>query len=240
MGRGLRRAARGFAPWPWTAAFARSAPAARAAWLLALAAACGSEPGGAASAPPPATAPAPAVAQAEPGPGSPVVLVAYYTQTGMTRKMAEAVAEGARERAGRVILAPIDSVTAEDLRSADAILLGSPTHWGNMATAMRGFIDSWTELGVSVRDRIGGAFATGGGSAGGKEMVMTSMILAMMNHGMIVVGPLFREGEFEYGNFGAAATTGLASSPSIPPADLDAARALGRRAAETAGRLRRD
>jgi len=237
MGRRPRRVVRG-APGSRTEARGRTAPAARAAWLVALAAACGSGPGTVASTPPPAAAPA--VAQAGPGPAGPVVLVAYYTQTGMTRKMAEAVAEGARERAGRVILAPIDSVTAGDLRSADAILLGSPTHWGNMATAMRGFIDSWTEQGVSVRDRIGGAFATGGGSSGGKEMVMTSMILAMMNHGMIVVGPLFRDGEFEYGNFGAAATTGLASSPSLAPADLDAARALGRRAAETAGRLRRE
>lgn len=165
--------------------------------------------------------------------GTPLVLVTYYTETGMTGRMAEQVAEGARSVAGvRVVLAPIDSVQPADLLAADGIVLGSPTHWANIATPMRSFLDSWPSLGVAPRDRIGGAFATGGGNSGGKEMVVNSLILAMLNHGMIIVGPIFREGDVEYGNFGVAAATGPMSNQTLAAIDLDAALALGRRVAE--------
>lgn len=189
------------------------------------------------------SAPAPPADSLRPEPrdDGPAVLVAFYTQTGTTRRLADAVAAGARGVAGaRVILAPIDSVRPEDLRSADALVLGSPTHWANMATPMRAFIDRWPELGFQGRDRIGAAFATGGGSGGGKEMVVTSMLLAMLNHGMIVVGPIFNEDGFEYGNFGVAATTGPVTDQALAELDLDAGRALGRRVAEVAASIRRN
>ncbi len=175
------------------------------------------------------------------GAAHPFVLVAYWSQTGMTKRLAEAVAEGARGAGAVVRILPIDSVGGAVLDSADAVLLGSPTYWANMASPMKAFIESWPVLGFSGRDRIGGAFATGATGGGGMEMVVTSLLLAMLNHGMIVVGPVFREGDVEFGNFGVAAATGSAASPSIPAASLDAAQALGRRAAEVAAtRPRRD
>lgn len=210
----------------------------RLLWIGLLVTACGDatrSPDAAVTVTPTAALADPAAGTPREGESGPVVLVAFYSETGMTRRLAEAVAEGVREvRGARAILAATDSVEANDLRAADAIVLGSPTHWANMATGMRRFIDSWPATGVSVRDRIGAAFATGGGNSGGKEFVVTSMLLAMLNHGMIVVGPVFRDGDIEYGNFGVAAPTGLTASQSLEPVDLDAARALGRRVAEVA------
>jgi NAD(P)H dehydrogenase (quinone) len=168
------------------------------------------------------------------GTAQPFVLVAYWSQTGMTKRLAEAVAEGALAAGARVRILPVDSIGGAVLDSADAVLLGSPTHWANIATPMKAFIDRWPELGFSARDRIGGAFATGGTGGGGMEEVVTSLLLAMLNHGMIVVGPVFREGDIEFGNFGVAAATGSTASPSIAETSLEAARALGRRATEIA------
>ena len=199
----------------------------------------GAPPAAVAAAAPAAPVQTPDSTRPERAAAGPIVLVAYYTETGMTRRMAVAVAEGARRVAGtNVILASIDSVRPSDLRSADAIVLGSPTHWANMATPMRAFIDSWPGLGLSARDRIGGAFATGGGSGGGKEMVVTSLLLAMLNHGMVVVGPIFEEGGVAYGNFGVAAATGPATDQALADTDLESGRALGRRVAEVAAAFR--
>lgn len=213
--------------------------------LAALAAGCAREPlpgeGSGAAPAVQAGGGAPSAGVAASGSSGANVLVAFFTQTGTTRRLAEAVAEGARGVAGtQVTLAPIDSVLPEMLKAADAVILGSPTHWANMATPMRAFIDSWAGLGFPARDRIGAAFATGGSSGGGKEMVVTSLLLAMLNYGLIVVGPVFNEGGFEFGNFGVAATTGPVAEQAVPETDLEAGRALGRRVAEVAAAIRRD
>lgn len=175
-----------------------------------------------------------AVAAAPQARERPFVLVAYWSMTGQTKRLAEAVAEGALAAGATVRLLPVDSIGGAVLDSADALLLGSPTHWANVATPVKAFIDRWPELGFSPKDRIGGAFATGGTGGGGMENVVTSLLLAMLNHGMIVVGPVFREGDVEFGNFGVAAATGSAANPSIAETSLEAGHALGRRAAEVA------
>ena len=120
------------------------------------------------------------------------VLIAYYTMTGTTQGLARIVAEGADEVDGvNVALKPIGTVTIDDLRDSEGIILGSPTYYGNMAGPMKSFIDS---IGLEhgspfLAGKIGGAFATGGGSAGGKEHVIISLLLAMINTGMMVAGP---------------------------------------------------
>jgi len=61
------------------------------------------------------------------GQGQPTVLIAYYSQSGHTKTMAQAVEEGAKSVAGvRVLLLSIDQVSTKELLEADAILLGSP------------------------------------------------------------------------------------------------------------------
>lgn len=160
------------------------------------------------------------------------VLVVYHSVTGHTRRMAEEVAAGARAVDGvRVTLAATDAIAPDALTAFDAIVVGSPTHWANPTVEIKRFIDAWPYLG----DRIGGAFATGGGDTGGKEHVVVSVLLAMLNHGMIVAGPLYDDGGFRYGTYGASAATGAG-----PPGEreLDDARRLGERVARLALRQR--
>jgi len=70
------------------------------------------------------------------------VLVVYHSMTGNTKAMAEAVAEGARSVPGAVVtLKSVDEVEKADLVEADALLIGSPTWWGTIATPVKQFID---------------------------------------------------------------------------------------------------
>jgi len=164
------------------------------------------------------------------------LLIAYYTMTGTTRSLAQIVAQGANEVEGiNVTLKPIEAVTVEDLRAADGIILGSPTYYANMAGPMKTFIDS---IGLEhdsefLGGKIGGAFATGGGSGGGKEHVIVSLLLAMINTGMMVAGPAYGDGQNGYALPGAAAT-----DPGTPDefsaTEVEDARRLGRRISEIA------
>lgn len=164
------------------------------------------------------------------------VLIAYYTLTGTTQSLAQIVARGANEvERVNVTLKPIEAVTVEDLRNAEGIILGSPTYYANMAGPMKTFIDS---IGLEhdsefLGGKIGGAFATGGGSGGGKEHVIVSLLLAMINTGMMVAGPSYGDGRNGYALPGAAAT-----DPGTPDeftaTEVEDARRLGRRISEIA------
>ena len=157
------------------------------------------------------------------------VLVAYYSQTGLTGKMAQGVTEGAREVEGTVaILKRVEQVTAADLFSADAVVVGSPVYWANMAGPVKAFFDDWQlKFGVfpefKMRDKVGAAFTTGGQVSGGKEVTMLTILAAMLANQMIVVGG--------GGAFGASATT-EGDSPGINAKELENAKALGKRVAK--------
>ena len=159
------------------------------------------------------------------------VLVAYYSRSGNTEKMAEAVAAGARTVEGtHVLLKRVGEVTADELFAADAIIVGSPVYWSNMAGEVKTFFDNWQfKFGVfpdfKMKNKVGAAFATGGQISSGKEVTMLSMLAAMLGNYMIVVSG--------GGVFGASATT-EGDSPGINEQELTNARALGMRVAEVA------
>lgn len=184
------------------------------------------------------TAPAMAL-QTGTSPDTTRVLIVYYTMTGHTLALAEAVAEGARSVPGTaVVLKATDEVEKADLETADALLVGSPTYWGSMAAPVKQFIDDWfLEYKVFMGDRVGGAFATGGGDGGGKELVVASLLIAMLNNGMVVVGPHYSDGQAKFGGFGVGATTGP-DSPGVDEAEMGRARVLGERVATVAQRFR--
>jgi NAD(P)H dehydrogenase (quinone) len=72
------------------------------------------------------------------------VLIAYYSVTGNTEKMAQGVAEGAKTVSGtNVVLKRVGEVTADDLLSSDAVIVGSPVYFGNMAGEVKTFFDNW-------------------------------------------------------------------------------------------------
>jgi NAD(P)H dehydrogenase (quinone) len=154
------------------------------------------------------------------------VLVVYYSVTGNTQKMAEAVIAGAQKVPSvTAFLKTPDKVTAADLKMADVILIGSPTYYGNMAGPVKGFIDDWwLDYKVSLVDKIGAAFSTGGGESGGKEHVIYSLIIAMMNAGMIIAGPVE----------GMLGGTGVTALSPVSENALKEASSLGERAANIA------
>ena len=170
------------------------------------------------------------------------VLVAYYTRTGNTEQMARAVVEGVKRVPGAVVvLKRVEQVTQDDLAQADAIILGSPTYFANLPAAMKEAIDRWNwKWKVDLTDKVGGAFATGGGQMGGKEHVAVSLLLFLLNNRMIVAGPLFEdpEGDDKWGEIAAGAMTGPID-PGVGPAERDSARRLGERVAQVAARFRR-
>lgn len=161
------------------------------------------------------------------------VLIVYYSGTGNTEKMAMAVSEGAKKDSEVVVVTKkVSEVTKEDLLDADGIILGSPTYYANMAGPMKTFIDDWAfKYNVYLRDKVGGAFATGAGRTGGKEHVVSSLLLAMLNDGMIIVGPVYDEGK--YGAFGASALT-ADPKKGISEDEFGDARLLGERVAAVA------
>jgi len=186
------------------------------------------------------------------------VLVAYHSLFGHTERMAEAVAEGARSvPQTQVVLKRVGKVTAEELFAADAIVLGSPVYWSNMAGEVKAFIDDWQfkflpelfstlepgnrnslpwqfKFGVfpefKLRNKVGAAFATGGQISSGKELTMLSILAAMLGNQMIIVSG--------GGAFGASATT-EGESPGIDVQEMTGARELGRRVADVAGAVKR-
>ncbi|TKB53401.1 MAG: flavodoxin family protein [Nitrospira sp.] len=164
------------------------------------------------------------------------VLVTYHSLSGNTERMAEAVADGVKSISGaEAILKRVGKVTADDLFSADAVVVGSPVYWSNMSGEVKTFFDNWQfKFGVfpdfKMKNKIGAAFATGGQVSSGKEVTMLTILAAMLGNQMIVVSG--------GGAFGASATT-EGDSPGIDNKELADAKALGRRVAEVAVMMKR-
>jgi NAD(P)H dehydrogenase (quinone) len=165
------------------------------------------------------------------------VLVTYHSVTGNTEKMAHGVVEGAKGVSGTdIVLKPLGEVSADDLLSSDAVIVGSPVYFGTMSGEVKTFFDNWNlKFGFQIRDlkmrnKVGGAFATGASVSNGKEATMLAIIGAMLLNQMIPVSG--------GGAFGASATTG-ADSPGIDEKELAAARELGKRVTEVAAVVKR-
>lgn len=167
------------------------------------------------------------------------ILIAYYSRTGHTARLADAVAGGARGVAGAdVRLLPVDSVSHDDLAWADALIVGSPVHLANISAPVVEFLDSLPFNG-EMRDKIGAAFVTSGGISAGEETVQLAILRAMMVYNMIIVGgPDWTE------PFGASAVTmeppfaDTAATASIDSIFVVKGSKLGARVAEVARLLR--
>jgi NAD(P)H dehydrogenase (quinone) len=159
------------------------------------------------------------------------VLVTYHSETGNTEKMAQGVAEGAKTVAGtNVVLKKVSEVTAEDLLSATAVIVGSPIYFANVSGEVKTFLDNWRLKfgimpGFKMRNKVGAAFVTGASPSSGKETTILAIMQAMLINQMIAVSG--------GGGFGASATTGP-DSPGIDEKEMTTARDLGKRVAEVA------
>ena len=122
------------------------------------------------------------------------VLIIYTTSTGNTKKMAEAVANGARSVEGaEVVLKEATEATQDDARSSDAIIMGSPMRHRTADARVKKFIEDVCEqlwLSDEMVGKVGGVFTVGGGygdMGAGCELAQLGMLGAFAACGMIIV-----------------------------------------------------
>ncbi len=149
-----------------------------------------------------------------------IVRVIFYSMYGHIYRMAEAVAQGAREVQGtevellqvaelipdaaleqsgakkaRQAFAHISVAKPDDLAGADAIIFGTPTRFGNMCAQMRNFLDQTGGLWVqnTLVGKVGSVFTSSGTQHGGQETTITSFHTTLLHLGMIIVGLPYSE-----------------------------------------------
>ncbi len=145
----------------------------------------------------------------------PYVLVLYYSRTGSTRKLAQVIGRGVEQIEGieaRIRTVPAVSTTVEatepeipeegelyctedDLKNCAGLALGSPTRFGNMAAALKYFIDGTasTWLSGELIGKPAGVFTSTHSLHGGQESTLLSMITPLLHHGMVIAGVPYSE-----------------------------------------------
>lgn len=156
------------------------------------------------------------------------VLVLYFSRSGNTRKLAEAVLAGVGSVDGvQGILRDTAEVTKEDFLNSQGLIAGSPVYFGGMSSELKKVFDGFVTVRQKMGDKIGAAFSTSGDLSGGKETTMLSIIQALLIYGMIIVGdPLDATGHYGVSCTGAPDVT-----------TLENARKLGKRVAGLAKKL---
>jgi NAD(P)H dehydrogenase (quinone) len=156
------------------------------------------------------------------------VLVLYYSKGGNTRKLAEAIAEGAGQVDGvEVVLRHTRDVTRDEFAAADGLIVGSPVYFGTMAAQLKRVLDDFVGVRRKMESKVGAAFSTAGDASGGKETTIMSIIQALLIYGMIIVGdPMSATGHY-----------GTACVQAPDSAALENGQKLGRRVAELVRQL---
>ena len=156
------------------------------------------------------------------------VLVLYFSKGGNTRRLAAAIADGARSVDGTtVVLKNTDEVSKEDFLAADGLIAGSPVYFGSPAAPLKAVFDEFVGIRRKMQNKVGAAFATAGDPTGGKETTMLAILQAFLIYGMVIVGdPLSATGH--YG-------TACVGAPDVKAIDNGAK--LGRRVAEMARKI---
>jgi NAD(P)H dehydrogenase (quinone) len=200
------------------------------------------------------------------------VSIVFYSMYGHIYQMAEAVARGAREiphtqvtlyqvpelvpadileksgaKAARQKFANVPYIKPDDLPSADAIIFGTPTRFGNMAGQMRNFLDQTGALWMqgSLIGKVGSVFASTASQHGGQETTITSFHTTLLHLGMIIVGVPYAEqrllnlAEVSGGTpYGATTIAGGDGSRQPSENELGIAHYQGRHVARVAAQLK--
>lgn len=194
----------------------------------------------------------------------PEILVLYYSRHGAVQQLARQIARGVESVAGcRARLRTVPRVTTEidapgkpvpdegapyatlqDLTDCAGLALGSPTHFGNMAAALKHFLDGTSGLWMqgALIGKPAAVFTSTASLHGGQESTLLSMMMPLLHHGMIVLGLPYsnpelvstRSGGTPYGVTHFAGATG---EEPFTEEERKLAFALGRRLAETALKL---
>lgn len=190
------------------------------------------------------------------------VLVLYYSQSGSTAEMARTIARGIEEVNGmqaRLRTVPAVSSVCEasaplvpesgapyaelqDLQECSGLILGSPTHFGNMAASLKHFIDGTGSLWMSgaMIDKPAAVFTSTASMHGGQESTLLSMLLPLMHHGMVIMGLPYSEAALHKTSTGGTPYGASRLNSGNAPLDDDEKAlclALGRRVAQAAQKL---
>ena len=193
-----------------------------------------------------------------------IILVLFYSRHGSTRKLAEMIAQGIESVPGcdaRLRTVPTVSTVTEatqpavptdgapyveldDLRECAAVAVGSPTRFGNMASAMKYFWDGTSAewLSGTLAGKPACVFTSTGSLHGGQESTLLSMMIPLMHHGLMILGLPYTHPELMTtasggSPYGASHWSGLDGKKPITEDEKRLAVALGRRLAETAVKL---
>ena len=195
------------------------------------------------------------------------VLIAFYSRTGSTEALANAIAEGARSEGAEVTLrrarevvsreimqkahgwaeaadamnAKYEAPTEADAENADAIIFGTATRFGNVSSELKAYMDSLGGLWFQgkLNGKVGSGFTSTSSTHGGNESTIISMYHPMAHLGLIIVPLGYADpAMFKAGTpYGASSVSGQNSQP--PTADdLEVARYQGRRVAQVARALK--
>lgn len=189
------------------------------------------------------------------------VLVLYYSHRGSVRALAEQVVRGIHQvpgvaarvrtvpRVSTVCEAVEDDIPADgppyaearDLDECIGLVLGSPTRFGNMAAAMKYFVDglagSWVN--GALEGKPAGVFTSSSSLHGGQESTLLSMMLPLLHHGALIVGVPYSESDLDTTSsggtpYGASHVAGQDGNPRLTAEEERIAMALGRRVARIA------
>lgn len=166
------------------------------------------------------------------------LLVVVASASGRTRRMADALADGAREAGAKVLMRAPEDTQDADLLDADVIVLGSGVHMGGIASSMVTLFERVAPLwlGGRLRGKLGAAFVSAGeGERGGGELALLALLAWLAENGILLVPmhnrePGFRDAGCHWGPLARTNPKGGEAGPT--EAQLDACRAHGRHVAE--------
>jgi NAD(P)H dehydrogenase (quinone) len=195
------------------------------------------------------------------------ILILYYSRYGSTARLAEHIARGVNKQSNcrarlrtvppvatetKTALPPVPDkgapyVSLTDLSECDGLILGSPTRFGNMAAALKYFLDGTASdwISGSLAGKPGAVFTSTSSMHGGQESTLLSMMLPLLHHGMLLVGVPFTEQALVRSNTGGtpygASHLARDQKDSVPSEDeIEIAQVLGQRVASIAYKLGRD
>ncbi len=192
------------------------------------------------------------------------ILIVYYSLHGNTAAMARQIARGAgRVEGAEAVVRTVPRVSdgsledpgpvpesgppyvnAGDLKDCAALILGSPTRFGNMAAAMKYFLDGTGSEWFSgvLTGKPAAVFTSTASLHGGQESTLLSMMLPLLHHGMLLLGLPYSEPGLNQTTaggtpYGPSHWAGVNSDRAIDEVEAELCRALGRRVAEVAVKL---
>jgi len=191
------------------------------------------------------------------------ILVLYYSAHGSVRDMAQLVARGVNQTGAVARLRSVPPVAPRtqvaeppvpddgapyvelaDLEQCAGLVLGSPTRFGNMAAPLKHFLDTTGALWArgTLVGKPAAVFTSTASLHGGQETTLTSMMLPLLHHGMLIVGLPYTLAEVNHTAsggtpYGASHWAGANDDKPLTDDERSLCIALGKRLAETAMKL---